>query len=89
MPWDAVAPRVLDPRKEPGGLPRNRGVPCEVLCDARVNDGPTEEGVDAAIELVADMYLDDLRDKTLRGLEGRALAGFATATSRTATTRSR
>ncbi len=28
--------------------------------------------------LVADMYLDDLRDKTLRGLEGRALAGFAT-----------
>lgn len=28
--------------------------------------------------LVADLYLDDLRDKTLRGLEGRALAGFAT-----------
>lgn len=28
--------------------------------------------------LIADMYLDDLRDKTLRGLEGRALAGFAT-----------
>jgi site-specific DNA recombinase len=28
--------------------------------------------------LVADIYLDDLRDKTLRGLEGRALAGFAT-----------
>ncbi len=28
--------------------------------------------------LVSDMYLDDLRDKTLRGLEGRALAGFAT-----------
>lgn len=28
--------------------------------------------------LVADMYLEDLRDKTLRGLEGRALAGFAT-----------
>ena len=27
--------------------------------------------------LVADLYLDDLRDKTLRGLEGRALAGFA------------
>ncbi|MDQ3301488.1 MAG: recombinase family protein [Myxococcota bacterium] len=28
--------------------------------------------------LVADMYLEDLRDKTLRGLEGRALAGYAT-----------
>ncbi len=28
--------------------------------------------------LLSDMYLDDLRDKTLRGLEGRALAGFAT-----------
>ena len=28
--------------------------------------------------LVADLYIDDLRDKTLRGLEGRALAGFAT-----------
>lgn len=28
--------------------------------------------------LVADIYLDDLRDKTLRGLEGRALQGFAT-----------
>lgn len=32
----------------------------------------------AVKSLVADMYLDDLRDKTLRGLEGRALAGFAT-----------
>src|SRR3569623_2025454 len=28
--------------------------------------------------LLSDIYLDDLRDKTLRGLEGRALAGFAT-----------
>jgi site-specific DNA recombinase len=28
--------------------------------------------------LMSDMYLDDLRDKTLRGLEGRALAGFST-----------
>ena len=28
--------------------------------------------------LIADVYLDDLRDKTLRGLEGRALAGFST-----------
>jgi site-specific DNA recombinase len=28
--------------------------------------------------LVSSIYLDDLRDKTLRGLEGRALAGFAT-----------
>ena len=28
--------------------------------------------------LVADLYLDDLRDKTLRGLEGRALSGYAT-----------
>ncbi len=28
--------------------------------------------------MFADMYLDDLRDKTLRGLEGRALAGYAT-----------
>lgn len=28
--------------------------------------------------LLADMYLDELRDKTLRGLEGRALAGFST-----------
>jgi DNA invertase Pin-like site-specific DNA recombinase len=30
--------------------------------------------------LVADLYLDDLRDKTLRGMEGRALAGYATGT---------
>lgn len=28
--------------------------------------------------LLSDMYLDDLRDKTRRGLEGRALAGYAT-----------
>lgn len=28
--------------------------------------------------LTADTYLDDLRDKTLRGLEGRALAGYST-----------
>lgn len=28
--------------------------------------------------LLADMYLEDLRDKTLRGLEGRALAGYST-----------
>ena len=28
--------------------------------------------------LVADIYIDDLRDKTLRGLEGRARAGYAT-----------
>ena len=28
--------------------------------------------------LVAELYLDDLRDKTLRGLEGRARAGYAT-----------
>jgi DNA invertase Pin-like site-specific DNA recombinase len=28
--------------------------------------------------LMSEMYLDDLRYKTLRGLEGRALAGFAT-----------
>ncbi len=28
--------------------------------------------------LVSEVYLDDLRDKTLRGLEGRALAGFST-----------
>jgi DNA invertase Pin-like site-specific DNA recombinase len=28
--------------------------------------------------LMSDMYIDDLRDKTLRGLEGRALAGYST-----------
>ncbi|MBM4362358.1 MAG: recombinase family protein, partial [Deltaproteobacteria bacterium] len=28
--------------------------------------------------LVSDLYLDDLRDKTLRGLEGHALGGFST-----------
>lgn len=28
--------------------------------------------------LVADLYIDELRDRTLRGLEGRALAGFST-----------
>lgn len=28
--------------------------------------------------IVSEIYLKDLRDKTLRGLEGRALAGFAT-----------
>jgi DNA invertase Pin-like site-specific DNA recombinase len=28
--------------------------------------------------LMSDLYLDELRDKTLRGLEGRALAGMAT-----------
>ena len=28
--------------------------------------------------LVSDLYLDELRDKTLRGLEGRCLAGYST-----------
>jgi len=28
--------------------------------------------------LVADLYIDELRDRTLRGLEGRALAGYST-----------
>jgi DNA invertase Pin-like site-specific DNA recombinase len=28
--------------------------------------------------LMSDMYIDELRDKTLRGLEGRALAGYST-----------
>ncbi|HEX4352783.1 MAG TPA: recombinase family protein, partial [Polyangiales bacterium] len=28
--------------------------------------------------LMSDLYLEDLRDKTLRGLEGRAIAGHAT-----------
>ena len=28
--------------------------------------------------LMSDMFLDDLRDKSMRGLEGRALAGFST-----------
>lgn len=28
--------------------------------------------------LVAELYIDDLRDKTLRGMEGRMLAGYAT-----------
>jgi DNA invertase Pin-like site-specific DNA recombinase/Arc/MetJ-type ribon-helix-helix transcriptional regulator len=28
--------------------------------------------------LLSEVYIDDLRDKTLRGLEGRALAGFST-----------
>jgi site-specific DNA recombinase len=32
----------------------------------------------AVKSMIADLYIDDLRDKTLRGLEGRALAGFAT-----------
>lgn len=32
----------------------------------------------AVKSLLADLNLDDLRDKTLRGLEGRALAGLAT-----------
>jgi hypothetical protein len=32
----------------------------------------------AVKNLLADMFLDDLRDKTLRGLEGRALAGCST-----------
>lgn len=46
------------------------------------------DGVDTAMKnaklpffmkaLVGELYLDDLRDKTLRGLEGRALAGYAT-----------
>jgi hypothetical protein len=34
--------------------------------------------------LVSTIYLSDLRDKTIRGLEGRALAGFATAVCRSA-----
>lgn len=32
----------------------------------------------AVKSMLAEMFLDDLRDKTLRGLEGRMLAGFAT-----------
>jgi hypothetical protein len=28
--------------------------------------------------LMSDLYIDELRDKTLRGLEGRAIAGLST-----------
>ena len=48
---DEVAPRVFDARKQPGGLPCDRGVPREVLGDARVDDCLSEERVDATIEL--------------------------------------
>ena len=48
-----------------------------------VADGVDTSGKDAKVtftvkSLLSDMYLDELSDKTRRGLEGRALAGFST-----------
>ncbi|MEM9491304.1 MAG: recombinase family protein, partial [Myxococcota bacterium] len=48
-----------------------------------VADGINTSNRDAKLSftlksLVADIYLDDLRDKTLRGMEGKAFAGYAT-----------
>ncbi|MCU0677657.1 MAG: recombinase family protein, partial [Myxococcota bacterium] len=43
--------------------------------DSREKSSKLTFGVRA---LLADAYLDDLRDKTRRGLEGRHLAGFST-----------
>jgi len=48
-----------------------------------VADGVDTSGKEAKVtftvkSLLSDMYLDELSDKTRRGLEGRALAGFST-----------
>ena len=57
-----------------------------------VADGIDTSAKDAKLSyalrsLVSDIYIDDLRDKTLRGLEGRHLAGYATGGVRTDFTR--
>lgn len=54
------------------------GVPLVSLADG-IDTSAKHAKLNFAVKsMLADMYLDDLRDKTLRGLEGRALAGKAT-----------
>lgn len=54
------------------------GVPLIGVADG-INTGSKHAKLTYTVKnLVADIYLDDLRDKTLRGLEGRHLAGFST-----------
>lgn len=54
------------------------GVPLRSVADG-INTSDRSAKLTYTIKsLVSEAYLDDLRDKTLRGLEGRALAGLST-----------
>lgn len=54
------------------------GVPLIGVADG-INTGEKTAKLTFTVKsLVADLYLDDLRDKTRRGLEGRCRAGFST-----------
>ncbi len=54
------------------------GVPLISISDGIDTSSKHAKMTFAFKSMIAEAYLDDLRDKTLRGLEGRALAGFAT-----------
>ncbi len=54
------------------------GVPLIGLSDGIDTSAKQEKLTFAFKSMMAEWYVDELRDRTLRGLEGRALAGFAT-----------
>ena len=54
------------------------GVPLIGLSDGIDTSGKQGKLTYAFKSMMAEWYIDELRDRTLRGLEGRALAGFAT-----------
>ncbi len=54
------------------------GVPLISLSDGIDTSSKSAKPLIAVRAMLAEMYIDDLRDKTLRGLEGRMLAGFCT-----------
>lgn len=54
------------------------GVPLISVADGINTSTPNAKMTFAMTSLMGDMYIEGLRDKTLRGLEGRALAGLST-----------
>ncbi|MEO7034461.1 MAG: recombinase family protein, partial [Polyangiaceae bacterium] len=57
---------------------RYLGVPLVGVADGVDTSGKEAKVTFTVKSLLSDMYLDELSDKTRRGLEGRALAGFST-----------
>jgi site-specific DNA recombinase len=54
------------------------GVPLISVADGINTSTPNAKMTFAMTSLMSDMYIEGLRDKTMRGLEGRALAGLST-----------
>ena len=57
---------------------RFRGIPLLSVADGLDTSARGSKMAFAVKSLIADLYLDDLRDKTRRGLEGRHRSGFST-----------